>query len=242
MMLLDGAPSDVLPADDPALWRGHAVFETLRTYAGRPYRLDQHLDRLVASAAWCGVPCPRDVLATEVTAVARRESQVNILLSPLHRVVRSIPLDVARVGRPITARSSPAFDGVPGWVKHTNRLAWTMAAGSADEALFVAGGRWLELSRSSLLVVRDGVARTPRDDGQILRSVTRAAVIEAARAAGIELREERVVVGPVEEMWAISTLKELAPVETLDGRAIGGGPVGRAIYAAWKATFPADAA
>ena len=36
----------VLHADDEALLRGRAAFETLRVYGGRPFRLDAHLDRL----------------------------------------------------------------------------------------------------------------------------------------------------------------------------------------------------
>jgi 4-amino-4-deoxychorismate lyase len=41
------------PGVDPfdlALVRGEAVFEALRTYGGRPFRLDAHLERLAASA------------------------------------------------------------------------------------------------------------------------------------------------------------------------------------------------
>src|SRR5215211_621220 len=41
------------PALDPldlALVRGEAVFEALRTYGGRPFRLEAHLERLAASA------------------------------------------------------------------------------------------------------------------------------------------------------------------------------------------------
>ena len=43
-------------ADDEALLRGRAAFETLKIYAGRPFRLDAHLDRLVASAEVMGLP------------------------------------------------------------------------------------------------------------------------------------------------------------------------------------------
>ena len=46
----------VLRADDEALLRGQAAFETLRVYSGRPFRLDAHLDRLFASAAAIGLP------------------------------------------------------------------------------------------------------------------------------------------------------------------------------------------
>ncbi|HTO25583.1 MAG TPA: aminotransferase class IV, partial [Gaiellaceae bacterium] len=48
----------VLHADDLAVLRGQAVFETIRVYAGRPFRLDAHLDRLEASARRLGLPAP----------------------------------------------------------------------------------------------------------------------------------------------------------------------------------------
>ncbi len=43
-------------ADDEALLRGRAAFETLKIYAGRPFRLDAHLDRLAASAEVMALP------------------------------------------------------------------------------------------------------------------------------------------------------------------------------------------
>ena len=55
----------VIRADDDGLLRGRAAFETLRVYAGRPFRLEAHLDRLTASAASIGLP-----------AVERRRLQV----------------------------------------------------------------------------------------------------------------------------------------------------------------------
>ena len=55
----------VVRADDEALLRGRAAFETLRVYGGRPFRLEAHLDRLTASAESIGLP-----------AVERRRLQV----------------------------------------------------------------------------------------------------------------------------------------------------------------------
>jgi 4-amino-4-deoxychorismate lyase len=43
---------------DLALLRGEAVFEALRLYGGRPFRLRAHLDRLAASAAAIDLPLP----------------------------------------------------------------------------------------------------------------------------------------------------------------------------------------
>ena len=63
------------PALDPldlALVRGDAVFEALRVYAGRPFRLREHLDRLAASAAALELPLPGGLeeLATRAVAEA----------------------------------------------------------------------------------------------------------------------------------------------------------------------------
>ena len=60
----------VLRADDDALLRGRAAFETLRVYGGRPFRLESHLERLAGSAARLGLePVPADELE-ELSALA----------------------------------------------------------------------------------------------------------------------------------------------------------------------------
>jgi 4-amino-4-deoxychorismate lyase len=63
------------PALDPldlALVRGDAVFEALRVYGGRPFRLGAHLDRLARSAAAIDLPLPVGLedLATRAVAAA----------------------------------------------------------------------------------------------------------------------------------------------------------------------------
>ena len=61
------------PALDPldlALVRGDAVFEALRVYAGRPFRLREHLDRLATSAAAVELPLPGGLEELAARAVA----------------------------------------------------------------------------------------------------------------------------------------------------------------------------
>jgi 4-amino-4-deoxychorismate lyase len=56
-----GVAAGARPALDPldlALLRGEAVFEAMRVYGGRPFRLQAHLDRLAASAAAIDLPLP----------------------------------------------------------------------------------------------------------------------------------------------------------------------------------------
>ena len=46
----------VLRADDEALSRGRAAFETTRVYDGRPFKLEEHLARLAGSGERIGLP------------------------------------------------------------------------------------------------------------------------------------------------------------------------------------------
>jgi branched-chain amino acid aminotransferase len=231
---------------DAALWTGHAVFETLRTYSRRPWRVRLHLERLAASVAWMRVP-PFDagVIAAELDHVAARfpvETKLNVLLTAGgRRIVKGEVLEGARVGAPVRVATRPWAPPpwLPGRIKHTSRAAWTLAALEAgtDEVLWVdPEGLWLEANRSNLVVVRGGVLRTPPDDGRILQGVTRDALLAAARVAGLEFVEEPVPAGPCEEMYLCSTLKELAPVAELDGApGPGGGPLGNALLDAFHA-------
>ena len=77
--------SPVLAADDVALARGQAAFETLRVYRGRAFALGEHLDRLVASAARMELPAvPTDPPATEKAgAPVVRHDVVRILRASL---------------------------------------------------------------------------------------------------------------------------------------------------------------
>ena len=72
------APDEpVVQADDDAVLRGRAAFETLRVYSGRPFRLEAHLDRLAASAESIGLPIVErgelEGLASLVLAEPREE-------------------------------------------------------------------------------------------------------------------------------------------------------------------------
>ncbi len=64
----------VIAADDEGFTRGRAAFETMRVYDGRPFRLQQHLDRLVGSARRIGLELPDVAELESLAAVALREA------------------------------------------------------------------------------------------------------------------------------------------------------------------------
>jgi len=236
-MWINGDENGVFDPGDPGFTRGMTVFETLRTYGGRAFEVESHLDRLVESAAVMGVPFPgREVLTSEIDAASADGVWIRVSLTlGGQRVVESRALDMSKVGRPVrcaTLRNPPPSD-LPGFVKHCSRAAWNLAVArlGVDEVIFIDGdGLLLEANRSNVLGVVDGVLVTPPLDGRILAGVTRNTVLSCARRLGIAVIEAPLPkVSPFDELYLCSTLKELAPIAWLDDRSIGGGPVGAAL-------------
>lgn len=66
---------------------GDSVFETIRTYGGRPFALDEHLARLARSAelVFIELPVPLAQLASEISrllsSVANSESYIRVMIS-----------------------------------------------------------------------------------------------------------------------------------------------------------------
>lgn len=56
--LIDGEPTDCLPADDRGFLFGETVFETVAFRDGRAPLWELHMQRLASSAAWLGVGAP----------------------------------------------------------------------------------------------------------------------------------------------------------------------------------------
>jgi branched-chain amino acid aminotransferase len=130
-------------------------------------------------------------------------------------------------------------------LKTVNRLVHLMAK---EEAL--TQGAWeslfldetdaiLEGTATNVFFVVDETLVTPPLAGPLLAGVTRDAVIEVARAAGIPCREMRV--GPEElararEGFLTSTTIEILPLRSVDGRPLGRGepgPMGPRLHAAY---------
>ncbi len=107
--------------------------------------------------------------------------------------------------------------------KHAARAAGVF------EALLVRDGIVTEGGASNAFCVRDGVVFTHPEGPKILSGVTRGIVLDAARRAGIEVREVPVTLEEfraADEAFLSSTTMNVMPVTRLDGRPIGDGRVG----------------
>jgi 4-amino-4-deoxychorismate lyase len=250
----------ILQADDEAILRGRAAFETLRVYGGRPFRLAEHLARMQASAERLGVEWPGgfDALAEEALAAAGAlDAVLRLYLTPGREgssrpvsfaLVSALPEDLEeRRARGITLISLLGVRAEAPWllggVKSTS-YAVNMAAESearargADDAVFVRDdGIVLEGPVTNIWWRRGSTLYTPSLDLGILAGVTRAVMIEAAPAAGYEVAEGEYPLAELlaaEEAFTTSSVREVMPVVELDARRLEHGPAAHALQQALR--------
>jgi D-alanine transaminase len=208
--------------DDRGFLFGDGVYEVVRSYGGRFFALDAHLQRMhnglcelqirgVDAAAFAEI-CEQllekndlgqdDALVyMQVTrgAAPRRHAFPNV---PTRPTSYAVPLpfqpkgDVTRGVRVITV---PDMRWARCDIKSVNLLANCLAnqraqeAGAA-EAIFVRDGVALEATASSFFGVFDGEVRTAPKSNYILPSITREAALEMCREAGIPACEAPIFV------------------------------------------------
>jgi 4-amino-4-deoxychorismate lyase len=251
----------VVRADDEALLRGRAAFETLRVYAGRPFRLEAHLDRLVSSAHAIGLPALERAALEEAAALVLKRTGADDCV--LRLVWTAGPTDGPPTGlallntvpdwiEPVRRRGARAVSllgiraAVP-WllpgVKSTS-YAVNMAAEAeanrrgADEAVFVdSDGIVLEGTVTNVWWRVGRTLHTPALDLGILAGVTRAAVLEIAPARGYAVDEGAFTIDSLyaaEEVFTSSSVRELMPVVELDGRPLRRGPAADELQSALR--------
>ena len=115
------------------------------------------------------------------------------------------------------------------YVESVVALAHARAAG-ADDAIFLdTAGHLSEASASNLFIVTGSTLRTPPRDCGVLPGITRAAVLEVAGAIGLTAREEVLLPADLAgagEAFLTSSIRELAPIESVDGRSLPNGAPG----------------
>jgi branched-chain amino acid aminotransferase len=247
------AADAMIPATDEGLLRGDGAFEVLRVYDGKPYAMEEHMQRLERSAA--NLRLPVDVEAVRADAyrlmatvvgqpghetlriVITRGGRRVLLTEPLHVWPERIRL------RTVTYSPTRVLDGVKSLSYAANMLATRLALEEGfDEALFVTPhGRVLEAPTSSIFWVKDGELMTPPLDEHILASITRAAVIEVtgARERACTLEE----LFAADEAFLASTTREVQPVGAIDDHEFeGAGPLSEQAADAMNARIESELA
>ena len=102
-------------------------------------------------------------------------------------------------------------------------------AGSVEALMLNHKGEVAECTGDNIFIVKGGVLRTPSADAGILEGLTRNAVIDLAKDAGIPFEETTLTrhdIYVADECFLTGTAAEVIAVVSLDGREIGNGKPG----------------
>ena len=247
---------------DHGLLYGDGVFEGMRVYDGRVFRLQEHLERLYdsAQAIRLDIPLARpEMEQVTLEGIRRAGLRDGYLRHVVTRGVGDLGFDPRKCSK---ATTFIIFDTIRLWpqefyerglrvvtastpiphreslsprVKSLNYLPHILAKlegieAGADEVLMLdSAGSVAEGSGQNLFIVKHRVIRTPPAHAGILRGVTRDAIIEIAREAGYDVREEmlnRYDVYTAHEAFFSGTAAEVVYIRQVDGRVIGDGAIG----------------
>ena len=151
-----------------------------------------------------------------------------ISLYPDELYQNGLPLITASTIRNHSAALSPR-------IKSLNYLNNIMAkiegqdAGTVEALMLNHKGEVAECTGDNIFIVKNGVLKTPPVDAGILEGLTRNAVIDLARKAGIPVEESAMVrhdIYVADECFLTGSAAEVIAAISLDGRQIGAGKPG----------------
>jgi branched-chain amino acid aminotransferase len=225
---LDGQVTPVEQASisitDEGLLRGDGAFEVLRLYAGRPFALRDHLDRLRHSCDGLRLEVDHGALEAELAALLEASGPIDGLLRiVLTRGGRRIGIVEPLPQRPPTARVATItyapnriLDGLKTLSYAGNMLAGRLAKEQGfDEGLFVTPhGRVLEGPTWTFFWVEGGKLFTPPLEDRLLASITRARLLEECEVSQCSCTLDDV--RAAEEAFIASTVREVMPISVVD--------------------------
>jgi branched-chain amino acid aminotransferase len=257
--ILDDPGAAVIGVDDHGLTVGDGVFESVKVVGGRPFALTRHLDRLAASAAGLVMPGPDlDEVRRGVAAVldgwplelgrlritytagpapmgsGRGAGPATLIVAADVMAPGDETAAVVRVPWTRNERSAVAGFKTTSYAENVVALARAKES-DAGEAIFANTlGNLCEGTGSNIGYVVGGEARTPSLASGCLAGVTRALLLDWCDV--VEVDEPIGVLDEAEEVFLVSTTRDVQPVHRVDGRVLPApGPVTASLREAWAA-------
>ena len=254
----------IVPADelepaylDRGTYFGDGVYEVVRSYGGRIFALEEHLQRFANSLAAIkidGVEIDRIRTrvrrAFEAAGISNAKIYFHITRGSVPRdhnwdanlepnfflTVTEAPDDTEEKSRGIAVSTHPDWRWKRCDIKSLNLLANVLARHDAvqkgcGEAILVdEAGLITEGAASTFFTINGKKVQTAPLTGNILPSITRKFAIEAGGNIGLEIIEKSLTpqqAGCSDELFIAVTTKDIVPVVKFDGRSIGDGRPGK---------------
>ncbi|HET6573501.1 MAG TPA: aminotransferase class IV [Fimbriiglobus sp.] len=236
---------------DHGLLFGDGVWEGMRAYDGRVFKLHEHLDRLYQSAESLSltIPVTHDELAAAVVATLRANDRSNgyvrvvvtrgpgtLGLDPrkcepavivMAEDVVDYPRELYDAGLDVVLVPAIRYESSHTSLSRAGVIAAKVAAlqaGCLDGILHDSQGAILGSTDGAVFAVKDGLVST-----HAVTQVTQAAVVAEVVAAGLTvggaLTLEHLLSAP-DEVFLVSTAAEVIAVRSIDGKPAGSGQEG----------------
>ena len=241
---------------------GDGVFEALKVVDGQPFALDLHLQRLARSARGLGLPDPdldvvrrgvREVLEGQELPLGRIRITFTGGPSPLGSnrgdADPTLVVVAAEMGKwpettsvvtvPWPRNEKGALAGLKTTSYGENVMALARAhQADATEAIFAnLQGHLCEGTGSNVFYVVDGELRTPSLASGCLAGITRHLVLDWF--GGREVDEPIEVAAEADEMFLVSTTRDVQGISRWDDRAVTApGPVTAEVARVWRDREP----
>ncbi|ERN53040.1 D-amino-acid transaminase [Alkalihalophilus marmarensis] len=233
--------------DDRGYHFGDGIYEVIRIYNGKPFTINQHLDRLYESAKKLDIPLSttRETFTELINELIIKNTietgivyiQLTRGLQPRnHLYQREISPVLTGFAENLERKDELLANGVDLWltkdirwlrcdIKTINLLGNIMAKREAadhncHEAIMHRDGTVTEGSSSNLFLIKDSTLYTHPATNFILNGITRQVVIKLAKEAGLHVVEEAFptdVLAIADEAFITSTTMEVTPVRSITG-------------------------
>ena len=236
--------------NDIGLLRGYAVFDYLKTYHGKPFRLKDHLERLQNSAKYIGLKIPktnpeiaeickellekngfaesniRIVVTGGIGKDSKTKGEPTLIVTCEPRIVMdaSFYIDGIRI-KTVTGKRDISISKTCDYISAINYLEIYRNEGFS-EVLYVLGGKIFECTSSNIFIIKGNDLITPSEE--ILYGITRKVIFETAGPL-FKIINKVVMLDEAlkaDEVFISSTEREIMPVVGIDDKIIGNGKVG----------------
>lgn len=243
----------VIPVDDLAVLRGYAAWDIMRIYRGRPYFMDEHIERLMVSAKKIGLDLPwshQEIQSVILTLLEKNpgmdQANIRVLItggsSPdyftpsgrsrlivLPTKILEIPPQWYTKGvKVITIKENRALPDVKitGYIQAALALKKAKAAAAVEAVYINSENQALEATTSNLFAFIKGVLVTP--DTGILKGITRKTILSLAEPR-FKISKQPLPLSDLlgaGEVFISATNKGVVPVIQIDDVTIGSGTPG----------------
>jgi D-alanine transaminase len=246
----------VIPIDERGHQFGDGVYEVIRVYNGKPFMIDEHVERLMNSCKAIKLPIietPDDFKELILKAIEKSQLvECNVYLQVTRGIATrlhlfpDVPVSITMTVRPAKPLSTvirekgetAIFHDDERWancyIKSLNLLPNILAKQTAFEsgcfeAILERDGFITEGTSSNVFIVKDEKVYTTPLTKHILPGITRIAVKSVANILSIEFVEKyftRKELLEADEVFITSTTSEVLPIVKVEDHLIGNGKPG----------------